>query len=268
MSDKELFSNIGEYLTSANFYASLVVFVIAIVVLYVIKQYLIKKVAYTTKDEQHKNTFKGVLYNILQYFVVIAAAVIILQLNGVNITSILAGLGIFATIIGLALQDTLKDIFAGINIYNNNFYKVGDMVRYNGEECDVKYFSARVTKFQSIATKSTYTVNNSLINSIEKIKDGKFISISIPFETDREKIDNAFKRVEQRAKEECDRLNSASYIGPFSIDEHGVNFGLGFSCPAHKYYPIRNAITNIIYEEFKKEGISPAFDEDYLPRQK
>ena len=148
MKDGKGLKEIFDYLTSKTFISSVLVVVIMIALLYIIKQYLIKKVAYTGKNEQHKNTFIGVVFNILQYVVIVVAVVIVMHLHGVNVTSILAGIGIAATIVGLALQDTLKDILAGINIYNNNFYKVGDVVRYNGEECDVKYFNARVTKFE------------------------------------------------------------------------------------------------------------------------
>ena len=40
---------------------------------------------------------------------------------GVNVKGMVAGLGITATIIGLALQDTLKDIINGINLILENY---------------------------------------------------------------------------------------------------------------------------------------------------
>ena len=110
-----------QYLTSQTFMLSFLVAVVTFVLLHVIKKYLVKKVAYTGKDDQHRNTFIGVIFSVVQYLVIIAAVVIILRLHGVNVISIFTGLGIVATIIGLALQDTLKDIIAGINIYNSNF---------------------------------------------------------------------------------------------------------------------------------------------------
>lgn len=252
-----------DYLSSSNFLASVVVFAIASALLYIIKQYLIKKVAYTGKQDQHKNTFIGMLFNVLQYIVIVIAVVIILQLNGVNVGSILAGFGIAATIIGLALQDTLKDIFSGINIYNNNFYKVGDMVRYNGEECDVKYFSARVTKFQSLMSNSTYTVNNSLINSIEKIKDNKACVFRFRFNTDYDLINKALAQVVEDMKDNTDYLKSISSLGLIDIDDNSVRYAIAYSAPAHKYLPIRMEIFQRAYKEFKKLGISPVFNEDF-----
>lgn len=251
------FKDFFEYLISAAFFESLLIIVIASILLWVIKQYLIKKVAYSGKDEQHKNTFIGMIFNVLQYLVIVIAAVMVLKANGVNVGSILAGLGIVATIIGLALQDTLKDIIAGINIYNNNFYKVGDMVRWNGEECDVKYFSARVTKFQSITTNSTYTVNNSLISSIEKIKDTRAKLFRFRFDENRKKIDKAFNNIVERMKDESKNVKEIQYFGVVDMNYEGVDYALMFKCPAHKYMPTLNLLMNVAYDEFKKAGVMP-----------
>ena len=250
-------NDVLDYFFTPAFLQSAAIIIVASILLWVIKQYLIKKVAYSGKDEQHKNTFIGMIFNVLQYLVIVIAAVMVLKANGVNVGSILAGLGIVATIIGLALQDTLKDIIAGINIYNNNFYKVGDMVRWNGEECDVKYFSARVTKFQSITTNSTYTVNNSLISSIEKIKDTRAKLFRFRFDENRKKIDKAFNNIVERMKDESKNIKEILYLGVVDMNHEGVDFALMFKCPAHKYMPTLNLLMNVAYDEFKKAGVMP-----------
>ena len=246
-----------KYFVSVNFLNSMIVIIITSGILYFIKQYLIKKVAYTSKSTQHFNTFIGVIFNLLQYLVVMIAAIIILQLHGVDIKSILAGLGIVATIVGLALQDTLKDVISGINIYSNNFYKVGDMVRYNGEECDVKYFSAKVTKFQSIKTGSTYTVCNSMIKSVEKIKDKRILTYYFPLDEDKEKIDACFEKIVERMKEECKRVKDIHYDGINEINEKGVGYEVGYNAAAHKAEEVRDELLKITYEELRNAGLRP-----------
>ena len=57
---------------------------------------------------------------------------ILLNLYGVNTTSLIAGLGIAGAVLGLALQDALKDIFNGLSIIFDNYFVVGDLVDYNG----------------------------------------------------------------------------------------------------------------------------------------
>lgn len=246
------------YLKSSTFIESLIIIVLMFVILRLIKKYLIKKVAYTSKDEQHKNTFIGVIFNVLQYVVVITCIVIVLKLNGVNVTSIVAGLGIIATLVGLALQDTMKDVISGINIYNNNFYKVGDLVKYNDETCEVKYFSARVTKFQSYTTNDTYTVCNSTINAIEKIKDVTSIKLIFDFEDDKKKIDKCFNNA-YKAIEKEKYLKEFTYWGLIDINDQGLVYLANIISPGHKAWPIKVKYISALYEELKKAKVSPSF---------
>ena len=214
--------NVLDYLKSSSFWGSLIVITLTVVLLNVIKKYLIKKVAYTTKhDEQHQNTFIGMLFNLLQYIVILVTIVLVMQVNGVNVTSIIAGLGIVGALVGLALQDTLKDVISGVNIYNNNFYKVGDMVKYNGEPCEVKYFSARVTKFRAMYSGATYTVCNSTINSIEKIKDSNIIMMTFDFEDEKELVDKSFENAIEKVKD-IKIIKKVEYYGLMDLNQEGL----------------------------------------------
>lgn len=260
MNNTQEIGNGLKYFTSKPFWTSLIIVGIAALLLYVIKQYLIKKVAYTTKGEQHKNTFYGVVFNIFQYVVVVIAVVMVMHQHGVNVTRILAGLGIMATIIGLALQDTLKDIIAGISIYNNNFYKVGDLIRYNGEECDVKYFSARVTKLQSVLTNSTYTVNNSLMTSVEKIKDGRMQLFCINYDVDRETVKKCLEEICEVLKKETSYAKDARYEGIQEFSDKGVMYAIKYRCPAHKSEQVKGKLMDISYDKFKEYNIRPNFN--------
>ncbi len=257
MTENKKIVEILKYFISEDFFFSLIVVAITIGIMYFIKQYLIKKVAYTSKSTQHRNTLIGVLFNVLQYLVVLAAIIIIMKLHNVEIKSILTGLGVMATIVGLSLQDTLKDMFSGINIYNNNFYKVGDMVRYNNEECDVKYFNARVTKFQSVKTGSTYTVCNSMIKSIEKIKDKRILTFYFPLDEEKEKIDRCFEKVVERMKEESKRVRDIHYESINEISEKGVGYEISYTAAAHKAEEVRDDLFRISYEELHKAKLRP-----------
>lgn len=252
--------DVGNYFVSPAFLGSVVIVCITLVLMVVIKKYLIKKVAYTTKDEQHQNTFIGVIFNLLQYVVILAAVVLVLQLHGVNVTSIIAGLGIVATLIGLALQDTMKDVISGINIYNNNFYKVGDMVNYNNELCEVKYFSARVTKFKSMYSGNSFTVCNSTINSIEKVKGFILVPIIFDFEESREKILECYaKAVEETEKLECCKKVE---VFPYAdMDANGILFQTKITA-GHGILMAKMKFLDVFVDECNKKGIAPNFNDE------
>ena len=258
--------DVGSYFTSSPFLSSLVVVCLTIVLLLIIKKYLIKKVAYTTKDEQHKNTFIGVIFNLLQYVVVLGCIIIIMQLHGVNVTSIIAGLGIVGALVGLALQDTMKDVISGINIYNNNFYKVGDLVIYNDQLCEVKYFSARVTKFTSYVTGNTFTVCNSTINAMEKVKDSTSVKLVFDFEDDKNKIDKCFKAAEKAISDEK-YLKKVEYYSLVDINQDGLVYQANIIAPGHKSWPIKLKYIDTLYKELKKCKVSPSFVDERKIKQ-
>lgn len=235
---------------------SILILAVAISMMSFIKRVLVKRVAYR-RDAKHANTFLGIVFSIMQYLVIIVSALVILKINGVDVTGILASIGIVATIIGLALQDTIKDFFAGINIYNNNFYKVGDVVKYNGELCEVKYFNASITKFSSVGTNSTYTVNNSNISAIEKVKDKAAVGFVFDYNDDDVVVNNVLNKVVERAKVEVEDITDLKNAGIVDINDAGLKYVIAYSCPPLKQAGRKGQLIKICWEEFKKAGIHP-----------
>lgn len=254
--------SIKTFITSGQFFEVLLVIVIEIVLLRFIKAVLIKQIAYRGADEGKKrNTFLGMVFDALQYIVIIVGIFVVLSVFKIDITGMIAGLGIVATIVGLSLQDTFKDLFAGINIYGNNFYKVGDFVRYNGEICEVKFFNARISKFSSIATNATYTVSNSTVYNIEKVKDTFAFKFTFDFEDDKEKVIKALDNV-TAAIEKTDHVKSASNFGIINIDVTGVTYAILVKVSPKYYLNVALVAYSNAYDEFKKADVIPSFDQD------
>lgn len=78
--------------------------------------------------KQRIKTISQLLSSILRYLFLIIILLVVLSILGVNVTSLLAGLGIMTAVIGLAFQDMIKDFIAGIAIIVENQFSVGDTV--------------------------------------------------------------------------------------------------------------------------------------------
>jgi len=76
--------------------------------------------------DKRKTTIVSMIKNIIKYIIAIIIIIMILNLYGVNTTSIIASLGAVSVIIGLAFQDIIKDFLAGVFIIFDNEYAVGD----------------------------------------------------------------------------------------------------------------------------------------------
>ena len=77
---------------------------------------------------QRIKTISQLLSSILRYLFLIIVLLVVLSVLGVNVTSLLAGLGIMTAVVGLAFQDMIKDFIAGIAIIVENQFSVGDTV--------------------------------------------------------------------------------------------------------------------------------------------
>ena len=93
-----------------------------------------------------KATYLKMLKSIIRYVLIVIDVLVVFRIFGINITSMLAGVGIIGIILGFAVQDALKDIIKGIDIIADNYYQVGDVIKYNGIVGKVISIGLKTTK--------------------------------------------------------------------------------------------------------------------------
>ena len=83
----------------------------------------------------------------------IAAAAILVYLDklGVNITTVLAGLGVGGIAIALALQKPMEDVFGAITLYTQQPIRVGDFCRVGNETGTIEEIGLRTTLLRTLA---------------------------------------------------------------------------------------------------------------------
>ena len=77
-----------------------------------------------------RQTYLALALNSVRGLLALLALILVLQVHGVNVSSLIAGLGIIGAIVGLALQDMLKDVIMGTNILTGEYFAVGDVIKY------------------------------------------------------------------------------------------------------------------------------------------
>lgn len=113
----------------------------------------IKKIEANKKMHTKRNNIHKTNKNIINYLIIIVAILFILQLFGVNVSSIIAGLGVASVIAGLALQDALKDIIMGFNIIVDNYYSVGDVIKIGDFEGKVIELGVKQQNYKMLIMK-------------------------------------------------------------------------------------------------------------------
>ena len=110
------------------------------------KQNTFNKNSYNYKKTE---TFKVLIKNIIKYIIIIFLILSILTVYGVDVTSVLAGLGIVGVVLGLALQDLAKDIIAGFSIILENQYAIGDTISIGDFKGEVIFLGLKTTKIKN-----------------------------------------------------------------------------------------------------------------------
>jgi small-conductance mechanosensitive channel len=91
------------------------------------------------------------------------AAILILDNLGVNVTALVAGLGIGGIAIGLAAQGIFSDLFAALSILFDKPFKKGDTIRYDQSTGTVERIGLKTTRLRSITGEMLIMANTKLL---------------------------------------------------------------------------------------------------------
>lgn len=98
----------------------------------------------------------------LKVVVVVLGVLIALQNFGVNVVSLLAGLGLGGLALALAAQDTVANLFGSITILLDNPFKIGDQIKVGDTEGVVEEIGFRSTRLRT-AYNSLVSIPNSVV---------------------------------------------------------------------------------------------------------
>ena len=235
-----------------------IVIVIAIII-YVIAGKILKKgvnkFVHSKKIENKTKTYIKVISNLLRYTFILCILLFILQLNGINITAILTGVGVVGVIGGVALQDTLKDLIMGVNIILEDFFNVGDIVRIGDVEGKVISFGLKTTKIQDIDTNSIYTIANRSIDKIYKVSDWIDINLPTSYNNKIEEVEGAMEEIVEEVKK-LEHVTDCEYKGINEFGASSIDYRLRIhGSPEFKRQTRRNAL-RIAKIAFDKNNIS------------
>jgi small-conductance mechanosensitive channel len=91
------------------------------------------------------------------------AGILILDNLGVNVTALVAGLGIGGIAIGLAAQGIFSDLFAALSILFDKPFKKGDTIRYDNSTGTVERIGLKTTRLRSITGEQLIMANTKLL---------------------------------------------------------------------------------------------------------
>ncbi len=123
---------------------------------------------YTNRLQQRDRAGAAVLLrpasNALKLLIGMGAVLIYLDNLGINITTVLAGLGVGGIAVALALQKPMEDVFGAITLYTQQPVRVGDFCRIGTEMGTIEEIGLRTTRLRTLANTLIAIPNSRLAN--------------------------------------------------------------------------------------------------------
>lgn len=106
----------------------------------------------------------GLIRALVTVAVFAIAAVVVLDNLGVNVTALVAGLGIGGIAIGLAAQGIFSDLFASLSIIFDKPFKVGDPINFGTQTAVVEKIGLKSTRLRVVTGERLIVSNAQLLN--------------------------------------------------------------------------------------------------------
>ncbi len=190
-------------------------------------------------------------------------ALLVLDNLGVNVTTLLAGLGVGGVAVALAVQNVLGDLLASLSIVLDKPFVIGDSIQVGDNIGVVERVGLKTTRLRSITGEQLVYSNAELLKA--NIRNWKRMQerraqfwIGVTYETPQhllKKVEGIVKdAVGSHGRFDRCRLNR---LGPSSLDFDVVYFVQSGDYAI--YSEIQEKILFAILEKFQSEGIQIAY---------
>ena len=190
---------------------------------------------------------------------------LILSNLGIDITSLVAGLGIGGIAFAFAMKNILGDLFSSFAIFFDKPFLPGDFIRVGDQSGTVKKIGIKTTRVQASQGEEIVFSNQELtstqIHNFKKLKERKiYFSFGVVYETPLKQIKEIPKIVKGIISEISEARFDRAHFNRF--DDSALNFDVVYFVETDdykKYMDIQQKINIEIMEVFEKEKIEMAY---------
>ncbi len=195
----------------------------------------------------------------------IFAILLALSNFGVEVTSLIAGLGIGGIAIAFAFQNILEDLFSSFTIYFDKPFTVGEFIEIEGERGIVEKIGIKSTRIRSPRGEEVIISNKELTNekihNLKKLERRRVIfQFGVLYGTTNEKMEKIPKImkeiIDSQDLTEFDRTHFNNF------GDSALEFEAAYFVNSADFADYRNAHQEVLLGvkiEFEKEGIEMAF---------
>ncbi|WP_165324759.1 mechanosensitive ion channel family protein [Rhizorhabdus phycosphaerae] len=234
-----------------------------------VRELIIGIVEYRAGDEESGSSTLGSAIGIIRLLVTsicfIVATLLILDNIGVNITGLVASLGIGGIAIGLAAQGIFSDLFASLAIIFDRPFRRGDTVRWDQtvgtvESIGLKTTRVRATTGEEVVISNTNLLNKELRNLAHTMRRRATLMLGVTYQTSPETC----RRLPDIVKTIVTAHDKAVFLHccMTNFGASSLDYELLFDVideDVEVFNATRHAICIEILESFAREGIDFAY---------
>lgn len=237
---------------------SLVTVFITFIIVYVFN-FIVRLCTHSGKKAQ---TIGSLIRSLIKYIAVIVDVAIILATWGVDVSSIVAGLGVLTLIIGLGCQVLIQDVISGLFMVFDDYFDVGDMVIIDGFRGYIAQIGLRSIKIDD-RLGNIKSINNSSITScvnLSREDNTVAIEVCVSYDVDPRKVEAILIRELPKLKEKIPQaINPPSYIGISNYGDSGVFYKICATSKAPYRFQLERDMKREIYLILLDNGINVPF---------
>jgi len=220
---------------------------------------------YRLSDPARMTTVRAVSLAARLLLIVIAAILILDNLPGVEITALVASLGIGGIAIALAVQNILSDLFASLSIILDKPFVLGDFIIVDSYMGTVEYIGLKTTRIRSLSGEQLVFANNDLLQS--RIRNYKRMAerrvvfhIGVTYQTPYARLEAIPGWIETiiggQDRVRFDRAHFQEF-GAYALGFEIVYYVL--DPDYNRYMDTQQAINLAIHQKFADEGVEFAY---------
>lgn len=252
----------GEVATTINFFFTVAsVFQAAIWA----RELILGAIEHRTQSEHYSGeallSAMGLIRLLVTAVLFAIALVVVLDNLGVNVTGLVAGLGVGGIAIGLAAQGIFGDLFAALAIIFDRPFRRGDKVSYDSTSGVIESIGLKSTRIRAFTGELRIISNRKLLdkeiqNTTARDHVRLSFMIGVAYETPPETLARVPQLLTEIVEGEGGKVARAGFenFGASSLD-----FALQFDVPGDDWataHDLRNRVLVTLMKRFAAEGIS------------
>ena len=226
---------------------------------------LVDRRAATAEDKAGLASASGIIRVLVNVVVWSLAFILVLDNLGVNVTALVAGLGVGGIAIGLAAQGIFSDLFAALAILFDRPFRVGDTIRWGSVTGRVEAIGLKTVRIRSQSGEQVIVGNTKLlgdqISNLHRIEERQVIMVvGVTYQTKSQLLEAIPLEVEAivDARPEC-RFDRCHFV---RFADSALDFEIVFFTKGQAFLTMmdaRHAVGLAILRRFDELGIDFAY---------